>query len=276
MKEQASATSKAEGAAFEWIKPDRNLPEPLQGQITRWLEALIVSGRLAPGARLPAEAAMVDRLGVSRVTLRLAVDDLVTRNLVTRAHGKGSFVSSTLMRQDLVSEQGFFDALLSNAVDPEARLLSFAAAVPPPAIAGLFGLRRGERLPRIERLYLAAGHPVAFTVGWLTADAAMLSRADVESRSTAAIHADMLNRPTVTSTTRVGAEIAGKQAAALLQIRARDAVLLLTRSRYDGDGILRDHSRFTINPVTYQLTIPSDARQSPLATLHCVCPQDHV
>ena len=79
-----------------WIKPERNSPVSLQTQIAQWLEQLIGSGRLGPGEQLPSEAALVERLGVSRVTVRLAIDDLVARDLITRSHGKGSFVSSPM------------------------------------------------------------------------------------------------------------------------------------------------------------------------------------
>ena len=63
--------------SLPWIRPERNSPVSLQAQIAQWLEQLIVSGRLGPGDRLPSEAALGERLGVSRVTLRLAIDDLL-------------------------------------------------------------------------------------------------------------------------------------------------------------------------------------------------------
>lgn len=142
-----------------WIVPERNSPVPLQTQIARWLEQLIVSGSLAAGDRLPAEASLVERLGVSRVTVRLAMDDLVSRGLITRSHGKGSFVSPAMVRHDILSDQGFFDILLAKAVKPQVRLLAFEPAVPPAEVAELFKLAPGQKAMKLDRLSLSAGGP---------------------------------------------------------------------------------------------------------------------
>src|SRR5512143_3740764 len=160
---------------LSWIRPQRNSPVPMQSQIARWLEQLIVSGSLLAGEQLPAEAVLVERLGVSRVTVRLAMDDLVSRGLVTRSHGKGSFVSPAMVRHDILSRQGFFDILLAKAPKPEVRLLAFEPAVPPAGIAGLFKLAPGQKAMRLARLSLSAGRSVLFGASWLTPDAASLS-----------------------------------------------------------------------------------------------------
>src|SRR5258708_21334675 len=90
-----------------WIKPERNSPVPMQSQIARWLEQLIVSGSLLAGDQLPAKAALVERLGVSRVPVLLAMDDLVSRGLVTRSHRKAPFLPPPILRHDLLSHPGF-------------------------------------------------------------------------------------------------------------------------------------------------------------------------
>ena len=244
--------------ALPWIKPERNSPVPLQTQIARWLEQLIVTGRLAAGDRLPAEAALVQRLGVSRVTVRLAMDDLVSRGLVTRSHGKGSFVSAAVVQHDLRSRQGFFDTVLAQAAKPEARLLAFEPAVPPAPVAALFALQPGDRAVRFERLYLSAGRPVMLGTSWLTPDAAGLSRADIEGMSTAAVHSLLLRHPIASSRHTIGAELAGVAVAKRLGIKARSAVLVLTRTRLDVQGRVREHNRQTIDPSAYEFTFSDE------------------
>ena len=207
---------------------------------------------------------------MSRVTLRLAIDELVARGLVTRSQGRGSFVRSPALKHDMLSGQGFFDALLSDAAEPEARLLGFRHDRPPSFVAKLFGLETEQLLPRIERLYLSAGKPVGTSFGWLPSDAYGLTRQDVRTRSTATIHAEILRRPVVTSTTQVSAAKAGTATGRVLRMDAEGAVLVLTRSRFDGRGELRDHSRFTLNPAFYQLTLTTGSRQPKSATLKAV------
>jgi DNA-binding GntR family transcriptional regulator len=241
--------------SLPWIRPERNSPVSLQVQIARWLEQLIVSGRLAPGDRLPSEAVLVERLGVSRVTLRLAIDDLVARGFISRAQGKGSFVSSSpVVRHDLLSEQGVFDIVLASAPKPEGRLLSFAPVVPPVRIARLFAMGSGERLMRLDRLMLSAGRPVVFAENWLTPDASGLSPSDIEGMSTATVHNVLLRHPIASSTNAIGAELAGAIVARRLGISPRSAVLVLTRTRFDLQGRVREHNRFTVDPSAYEFT----------------------
>lgn len=237
-----------------WIRPQRHSVVPMQAQIVEWLEQLIGAGRLGAGDRLPSEATLVERLGVSRVTVRLAIDDLVARGLVARAHGKGSFVTSPVVRHDILSDHAFFDIVLAQAPKAEVRLLAFASVPPPAKVAALFGLPSGRKAMRLERLSLSAGRPVVFSESWLTPDAAQLSRADIEDMSTAAVHSVLLRHPIASSANAIGAELAGANVARRLAIGARSAVLVLTRTRFDAQGQVREHNRFTVDPSAYEFT----------------------
>jgi GntR family transcriptional regulator len=242
----------------------------MQAQIAHWLEQLIVSGRLGRGERLPSEAALVERLGVSRVTVRLAIDDLVSRDFITRSHGKGGFVSSPMVRHDILSEQGFFDIVLAKAPKPEVRLLTFAPVVPTAKIAELFGLAPGQKAMRLDRLFLSAGRPVAFGENWLTPDAATLSPADIKGMSTAAVHSMVLRHPIASATNAISAEIAGATVARRLEIGARSAVLVLTRTRFDAQDRVRELNRFTVDPAAYEFTFTTKGDLPAAAVLRSV------
>ncbi len=240
--------------SLPWIRPERNSSVSMQAQIAQWLEHLIGAGRLGAGDRLPSEATLVERLGVSRVTVRLAIDDLVSRGFVTRAHGKGSFVTSPVVQHDILSDQPFFDIVLAKAPKAEVRLLAFAPAVPPAKIATLFKLASGRSAMKLERLSLSAGRPVVFSESWLTPDAAHLSPVDIENMSTAAVHSLLLRQPIASSTNAIGAELAGVTVARRLNLGARSAVLVLARTRFDAQGQVREHNRFTVDPSAYEFT----------------------
>src|SRR4051794_3381452 len=76
---------------FVPVKPGRG---PAHQQIEESLERAIAAGRLVPGQRLPAERELAERLRVSRMTLRQALDALERRGLVSRRVGRdgGTFV----------------------------------------------------------------------------------------------------------------------------------------------------------------------------------------
>ncbi|MCI0344685.1 MAG: GntR family transcriptional regulator, partial [Chloroflexi bacterium] len=74
------------------FRPDRESPSPLHRQLADCLRALVESGRLPSGAKLPATRELATSLGLSRSTVTLAYEDLVTEGTL-RAHvGQGTFV----------------------------------------------------------------------------------------------------------------------------------------------------------------------------------------
>src|SRR6478736_6021625 len=75
-----------------FIGIDRSGPIPLYFQIARSLEQAIADGTLAPGARLENEVALGERLGLSRPTVRRAIQELVDRGLLVRRRGVGTQV----------------------------------------------------------------------------------------------------------------------------------------------------------------------------------------
>src|SRR5438270_12073538 len=66
--------------------------EPKHRHISRELLTEIAAGKYAPSGRLPSEAQLVQRFGVSRPTVARALRDLQDRGLVVRRVGSGSFV----------------------------------------------------------------------------------------------------------------------------------------------------------------------------------------
>jgi len=74
------------------LSNDRKSSEPLYRRVMKALIDEINQGRLKPDDKLPSEAQLVERFGVSRVTVRHALDQLVAKGLIYRHKGKGSFV----------------------------------------------------------------------------------------------------------------------------------------------------------------------------------------
>ncbi len=70
--------------------------ERLSDRIAQRIEDMIVDGTLEPGGRLPAERQLAERLGVSRPSLREAIQMLASRGLLHTRQGGGSYVSREL------------------------------------------------------------------------------------------------------------------------------------------------------------------------------------
>lgn len=93
-------------------RADADSPSPLFAQVRDSLKASIASGTLAPGAKLPSEAELEQRFGVSRVTVRQALSDLQKQAIIEKVNGKGSFVSAPKRgSSELGPLSGFYETM---------------------------------------------------------------------------------------------------------------------------------------------------------------------
>ncbi|MFJ2402399.1 GntR family transcriptional regulator [Streptomyces xanthochromogenes] len=85
-------------------------PAPLWAQTARLIQDEIERRGLTPGARLPAERELGERLDISRVTLRKALAHLVDQGLVTASHGRGWFVAAPVAPREWPNDLESFTA----------------------------------------------------------------------------------------------------------------------------------------------------------------------
>lgn len=90
---------------------DHNASTPLYQQIAEILAACIRTGRYRPGDKLPSEYELCRMYDVSRMTVRLALSQLIQQGLIYSAHGKGSFVNQPIFRYDTRKIVGFSETL---------------------------------------------------------------------------------------------------------------------------------------------------------------------
>src|SRR6266545_6301992 len=105
------------------IAVDRTSPVPLYYQVAQQLEQVIQSGELAPGTRLNNELVLADQLGVSRPTLRRAMEYLVDRGYLVRKRGIGTQVVHPKLRRP-VELTSLYDDLTVSGKDPRTSVLS--------------------------------------------------------------------------------------------------------------------------------------------------------
>ena len=129
-------------------------------QIASELERGIAVGALAPGTRLPPEAALAARHGVNRHTVRRALESLAARGLLRIEQGRGSFVSEDVVDYPLGPRTRFSEVIRAQNREPEGRILRIAEAPAGPATAEALRLPTGAPVLTVERLGLADGRPV--------------------------------------------------------------------------------------------------------------------
>ena len=103
---------------------DRASPVPLHVQLRSFLLQQIESGALKPGDAIPAERELVSRFGISRITVRQAIADLMAEGFLYRQHGRGTFVRSHKIEQELSTLTGFVEEMAARGLVPGAKLIS--------------------------------------------------------------------------------------------------------------------------------------------------------
>jgi GntR family transcriptional regulator len=138
------------------------------------LESILASeindGTLEVGEQLPTEDELIHRFDVSRITVRRAIQNLVVRGLVEIRRGKGTFVASPKITQELTELTGFVEDMKALGRNPSARLLEKTVVAADKTVADHLSLAKGERVVRIHRIRLADDVPVSFDETYLPLD----------------------------------------------------------------------------------------------------------
>ncbi|WP_091743214.1 GntR family transcriptional regulator [Phenylobacterium immobile] len=144
---------------------DANLPTPLYDQIYLVLRERIKSGRIGPYSLLPSEPALCRVFGVSAITIKRALKELVNEGLVARYQGRGTYVSGA---QPLPVVIASFDDLADSpqieGFETTLELLEVAVVPAPDEIATALKLANGAGVQRAVRRCRVAGSPLAYLV----------------------------------------------------------------------------------------------------------------
>ena len=151
--------------AFEF-KPDARAASPLYMQLAHKLAQSIRERRFQPDEALPSERVLSESLGLSRVTARKAIDQLVEQGLIVRRRGSGNYITPRL-EQPLSRLTSFSEELHERGFTPSSRWLAreIAAAAPDEQLS--LGLSTGSRVARLARLRLADDVVMAYEVSVL-------------------------------------------------------------------------------------------------------------
>ncbi|MEV6021819.1 GntR family transcriptional regulator [Streptomyces sp. NPDC052036] len=145
---------------------DRNSPVPLYFQLSQQLEAAIEHGELTPGSLLGNEIELAGRLGLSRPTVRQAIQSLVDKGLLVRRRGVGTQVVHSQVKRPL-ELSSLYDDLEAAGQRPATRVLANTVAPASAEVAAALGVPEGVEVHRIERLRLAHGEPMAYLCNFL-------------------------------------------------------------------------------------------------------------
>jgi DNA-binding GntR family transcriptional regulator len=228
------------GGAMTERPLDRNSPIPLYFQIAENLKQVIEDGTLKPGERLDNELDLTERLGVSRPTVRQAVQRLVEQGLVVRRRGLGTVVVVPRILRS-VALTSLYDDLSANRRQPATTVLAASEIEADDELASVLALSAGAAVLSVERLRLADGTPLAIMHNYL--QAGLLKGLPEDALEKTGLY-ELLRSQGVelrAGQQIIGARHATAREAKLLQVPRTATVLTMTRTTFDSAGRPVEH-----------------------------------
>jgi DNA-binding GntR family transcriptional regulator len=227
---------------------DRSSPTPLYFQLAQAIEGAISSGGLPAGSRLENEVLLAQRYGLSRPTVRRAVQELVDKGLLVRKRGVGTQVIQPHVRRS-VELTSLYDDLSRAGESPTTDVLALERIAAPVDVAEELDIPVGEEIVVVRRLRRSNGEPLALMTNHLpgrfhpTIDD-LASRGLYQYLRTQGVHLRVAHQ-------RIGARIARAEEARLLDEPPRAALLTMQRTAFDDQGIAVEHGRHVYRASRY-------------------------
>ncbi|MEO6791534.1 MAG: GntR family transcriptional regulator [Ornithinibacter sp.] len=245
------------GAQLVNVAIDRDSPVPLYHQLAEQLSAAISDGRLQPGDAFENELALTERLGLSRPTVRRAIQEMVDQGLLVRRRGLGTRVANRKVhrRAELTS---LFDDLRRDGRHPTTSILSHEIVTDERAAAAL-DLQPDAPMLLVVRLRTADESPIAFMHNWLPPAYSDITREELEDGGLYAALRSRGVRPVVAQQ-NIGARMPTAAERKNLGIRGQQPVLTMTRMAFDASGNAVEFGDHCYRAEDYSIDIMVDER----------------
>ena len=237
------------------IRVDRTSPIPLYFQAAQHLEQMIESGELPMGTRLDNEADLAGQLGLSKPTMRRAIEYLVGRGLLVRRRGIGTQVVHAKVTRE-IELTSLYDDLAKTGRNPSTTVVSFGTEPASDSVAATLGVPAGAPVYVFERLRYADAEPLALMRNHVPEQLMRLSAADLETQGLY----NLFRANGITM--RIAKQAIGARAATAAEGRALGErkgapLLVMERSAYDEQGraVELGHHVYRASRYSFDLTL---------------------
>lgn len=228
---------------------------PRYMQVMNYYLALIESGKLSDGDKMPTEEEICNLFNVSRITVRRALDGLTQEGYIYKVHGKGSFITTKKTDIQLNHLQGFSEEMRALGLEPTTRLISKDIIAPSEAVAAHLGIDTSQKIYFITRLRCADGIPMAIERVHIP----FFRFPGIENEDLTKSLYEILRQNYGCESSKavqcIQAGIASKVDAELLEIKSGRAVLCISRTTYEQNGRAFEYVQSTYRGDKYQFNV---------------------
>ncbi len=235
------------------MRPGEDTPWPKYHQVYLVLRQQIRDGDFGDGAPMPGELELGRKFGVSRITVRKALERLEREGAIDRHRGRGTFVRAEGGHAHVqASLSGSIENLIAMGLQTEVRVLDFGYVPAPHYAAAAMGLAPGTIVQRALRVRAHEGVPFSHLLTYVPAALGRCYEAD-----------DLQETPLLLLLDRAGARIRGAEqtitarlatpdVAPLLELEPGEPLLCIERVVSDADGRVVEYIRGLYRPDTYE------------------------
>jgi GntR family transcriptional regulator len=211
----------------------KNSPLPRYYQLKEIMRERVQSDEWKPGDLIPSERELSEKYGISRMTARQAISDLVNEGLFYREQGKGTFVSQRKITQQLIRLTGFTEDIKARGQKPGTKVLSAQMFPADETTAEKLRIDPGTLIFRLQRLRLADDEPLAIELSQTSFKGCeRLLEEDLEHNSLYRLLETKYGIPLMEADQELEAGLAGNEEAQLLKIPVGRPVLFTRRVTY--------------------------------------------
>ncbi|ANK61317.1 MULTISPECIES: GntR family transcriptional regulator [Loigolactobacillus] len=212
------------------------MESPVYIQIHNSIKRDIEAGKWAIGDRIPSERELAISFGVSRMTLRQAIQTLVDEGILERRVGAGTYVANQKVQEKMSGVTSFTDIMLAQGKTPSSKTISYHVASPSLSEKEKLNLPDGAQVLRMERIRFADDVPISFEVA--TVPEALVqdfSKAEVTSSLYRTLE-EKANLVLGGAQQTVTAQVSSERIADFLQIKRGDPILRLRQVSFLQSG----------------------------------------
>jgi GntR family transcriptional regulator len=228
------------------ISLDRASFVPYYRQVADQIRALMQENKLVSGSPFYSEAELARELGISKMTVRQAFQNLRLEGLLLVEKGKRPVVGAGRVHKNVQELRGFSEEMSRRGLKPSSKLLSVRIAQPDANTRGALRLDNSEKVYRIRRLRFAGGELVALETSHLPASLfGGLEKHDLEKLSLYSVLENSYRVKLAWSEEALEAVLAKKEEAKLLRIAPGSPLFFVRRTVYTPEDV----------PVEYCLSL---------------------
>lgn len=237
---------------------NRNSPVPYYYQIEEWIRQQIARGELRPGDALESEIGLAQALGVSRITVRQALNDLTEQGLLVRRRALGTVVAEP--RKSLILSRthlrGLTEEMAMEGMKVASQVLEHQVVPAAEDVQKALGLQDGAEVVLVRRLRFADGFPLCVEICYHPYEFfPSLAGMDLTNRSIYEVLEQEYQRRPSTAKDTIVADVAQGNIARWLNLPHGAPVLRIQRVSWDGNGVAVEYTVSIFRADKHQLVI---------------------